>query len=145
MHATTLNGIDIPVGLTIQPDLVTIHHDPELWGPVDPSTFYPPRWAFICIKPMLIILKIILNISTRFSKEYKRHPIAFLGFGVGPRNCNGQKFGLIIIKVVITKLLKKYEILPCAKTKSHLDFVESTIRMLADDVVVELKKKNSAN
>lgn len=42
-QATTLNGIDIPVGTIIAPDVYSLHFDPEHWGEVDPSVFYPLR------------------------------------------------------------------------------------------------------
>ena len=36
---------DIPISkdLAIQIDVESLHHDPELWGPVDPEMFYPER------------------------------------------------------------------------------------------------------
>ena len=52
--------------MTIAVDVLSIHNDIDLWGPVDPKQFYP----------------------TRFSPENKRSPLAFLSFGLGPRNCN---------------------------------------------------------
>ena len=41
--STTVKGIDIPVDTSIAVDVLTIHNDPELWGPVDPNLFYPRR------------------------------------------------------------------------------------------------------
>jgi hypothetical protein len=55
--------------MTICADVLSIHYDPEIWGPTDPNVFYPPR----------------------FSPEIKRNPVAYLGFGVGPRNWYDRK------------------------------------------------------
>ena len=65
---TNVKGIDIPLDMTIAIDVLSIHYDPNLWGPEDPNIFYPAR----------------------FSPEAKRNPNAFLGFGIGPRNCIGK-------------------------------------------------------
>jgi cytochrome P450 len=46
VNRTTLKGIDIPENLTVIADVLSIHYDPELWGPVDPSVFYPMRLDF---------------------------------------------------------------------------------------------------
>ncbi len=40
---TIINGIDIPLDLSIVVDVLSIHYDNELWGPVDTKTFYPLR------------------------------------------------------------------------------------------------------
>ena len=50
----------IPAGTRVGIDMYTLHFDPDLWGPVDPHTFYPERF------------------------ESKRHPMAWIAFGAGP-------------------------------------------------------------
>jgi cytochrome P450 len=70
--------MDIPLDLEIAVDVMSIHFDPELYGPQDPNEFHPER----------------------FAPECKRNPLAFLSFGVGPRNCIG-KFNLFKILSLI--------------------------------------------
>ena len=40
---TTANGIDIPEGLEVRVNMLAVHYDSDLWGPVDPFLFYPAR------------------------------------------------------------------------------------------------------
>ncbi|CAF1341978.1 unnamed protein product [Rotaria sordida] len=60
---TTIGQYTIKEGTIVQPDVYSIHYDADLWGPVDPYKFHPERHAV------------------------KRHPLAYLPFGAGPRNC----------------------------------------------------------
>jgi cytochrome P450 len=46
-NPTNIMGIDIPVDLEIAVDVLSLHYDPEIWGPEDPNTFYPQRFVFI--------------------------------------------------------------------------------------------------
>ena len=75
-------------GSIVYPDVYSIHFDPELWGPEDPYLFIPER------------------------HQIKRHPMAYMPFGAGPRNCVGMRFALIEMKILLTRLLRDYTILP---------------------------------
>ena len=43
MNTTTVNGITIPQGTTVQPDVWSLHYNSEHWGPTDPQQFDPDR------------------------------------------------------------------------------------------------------
>ncbi|CAF1110689.1 unnamed protein product [Rotaria sordida] len=81
-------------------DMYSLHYDNELWGPVDTKIFYPERFAT------------------------ERHPLAWVAFGAGPRNCVGMKFALTEIKITIIRLLQKYTIVPSTSTNEDLELVE---------------------
>nr|UOU03269.1 cytochrome P450 3045C5-2 [Brachionus rubens] len=116
---TTIKGIDIPVDSVIAVDVLNLHYDPEHWGPVDPNHFYP----------------------SRFSKEFKRNPLAFMGFGNGPRNCIGMKFAMIELKIALCKFMLKYEILPLDESEKNLELVETVVRVPKSGVKVSFKKR----
>ena len=48
----------------------------------------------------------------RFSPEEKakRHPCAYLPFGLGPRNCVGMRFALMEAKMAIVEIVRKFKI-----------------------------------
>ena len=39
-NPTTVNGIEFPLNFSIAVDVLSIHNDPELWGPVDTGIFF---------------------------------------------------------------------------------------------------------
>ena len=57
-----------------------------------------------------------------FSPEAKsqRDPYAYSGFGHGPRNCIAMRFAIMQVKLVISRIVAAYKVLPCEKTVDKL-------------------------
>lgn len=88
------SDLAIEAGTRIYIPIEGIHHDSDLYP--NPYKFDPER----------------------FTKENmnKRHPAAFLPFGEGPRNCIGQRFGMIQTKIAILALIRDFTFEVCSKT-----------------------------
>lgn len=56
---------------------------------------------------------------SRFSKENKQSitPYTYLPFGVGPRNCLGMRFALVILKLGLVEVLQNYSFSICEETE----------------------------
>lgn len=99
--------------------MYSIHHNADLWGPVDPYKFYPERHAT------------------------KRHPIAYLSFGAGPRNCIGTRFGLLEMKIALVRLVQTFTVLKGDKMDNgSLDLELTFIR--PERVVIKLEHRTTS-
>lgn len=67
-------------------DVHAVHYSSELWGPDDPNLFIPERHLV------------------------KRHPVAYMPFGIGPRNCVGLRLALLEMKISLGRILLSYNI-----------------------------------
>ncbi len=109
----------IPVGTTISVDIYSLHFNPDLWGPVDPYTFYPERFAT------------------------KRHQLAWIPFGAGPRSCVGMRFALMEIKAVLIRLLKIYSFVDCGEpTRQSIEQLEEIISISPKQMIVRLQRRD---
>nr|ABE60885.1 cytochrome p450 6B2 [Helicoverpa armigera] len=75
-----------------------IHYDPKYYD--NPKQFNPDRFDA--------------------EEVGKRHPCAYLPFGLGQRNCIGMRFGRLQSLLCITKLLSKFRLEPSKNTDRNL-------------------------
>ncbi|CAD7079477.1 unnamed protein product [Hermetia illucens] len=90
----------IDKGLDTMIPVYCIHHDPEIYP--NPEIFDPDRFTPEQIR--------------------NRHPMSFLGFGDGPRNCVGLRFGRMQTRIGLITLLQNYRFKSSPKTAIPLIF-----------------------
>nr|QLI62184.1 cytochrome P450 35 [Streltzoviella insularis] len=82
-------GVTIPAGAGAVVGSFAIHRSESVWGPdankFDPDRFLPER-------------------------SVNRHPAAFLPFSYGSRNCIGRNFGMLIMKSLLSSIVRSYRI-----------------------------------
>lgn len=102
-----LGGYTIPKDTICQIEIYDLHRRPDFFP--DPDKFIPERFL-----P---------------ENSVDRHPFAFIPFSAGPRNCIGQKFAMLEIKTLISRLIRKYQFEPVTRSsdlKFYVDFVLKT-------------------
>ncbi len=109
----TLPGTDLTItkGQEVQMSAYGIHFDERHYP--NPSEFDPERFAK--------------------EAKAKRHPMAFLTFGQGPRSCIGMRFALLEMKVALANIIRDFRITTCAESPSdeEVKLVRGSLTMTA--------------
>ena len=79
-------GYHLPAGRRLMYSIYATHHDKRHWP--DPERFDPDR----------------------FAPGVKAHPYTFVPFGGGPRNCIGAAFAQVEAKIVLARILQRFEL-----------------------------------
>jgi thromboxane-A synthase len=110
----------IPAGTQITADVKSLHYNANLWGPVDPHIFYPERFAT------------------------KRHQMAWIPFGAGPRICVGMRFALFEMKIALVRLLKTYSLVECGDdTRKPFEKLQETLVIAPTKIIVRLQRRDA--
>lgn len=81
----------------------------------------------------------------RFSDENKDSidPFAFLPFGLGPRQCIGNRFALMEAKILFFYILKNFRIVTTSKTETPLKLKMGVFNNLAKNGIwLKLNQRN---
>nr|ULR85477.1 cytochrome P450 [Spodoptera frugiperda] len=102
-----VGGLKLVKGTSVVLNIYQIQRQPDMFE--DPLEFRPERF-----------------------EEALKNPFSFLAFSAGPRNCIGQKFAMMELKITISEIVKHFYILP----------VDETPQLSADLI---LRSKNGIN
>ncbi|XP_060666659.1 probable cytochrome P450 6a14 [Drosophila nasuta] len=99
-----------------------IHNDPDIYP--EPNKFNPERFETEAFQ--------------------QRHPMAFLGFGDGPRNCIGLRFGRMQVKVGLVTLLSNFRFSPAQSEPTEVEIdTKSLIRRPLNGVKLRVERLES--
>ncbi|KAF2900474.1 hypothetical protein ILUMI_05709 [Ignelater luminosus] len=112
------DGIILPKDTSLTIFVYGLHRDPAIFP--DPERFDPERFTQ--------------------EKQVGRSPYAYLPFSAGPRNCIGQKFAMLEMKSLLSKVLRNYELLEDPNHKVVL--AAETVLKSANGIRIGLKKRN---
>ncbi|XP_037032840.1 cytochrome P450 4V2-like [Bradysia coprophila] len=83
----------VPKGTDVWVNYFALHRNPKYW--IEPEKFHPERF------------------STENSAG--RHTFAYVPFSAGLRNCIGQRYAKLFMKIVISQIVREFEIIPGTK------------------------------
>ncbi|KPJ08733.1 Cytochrome P450 4C1 [Papilio machaon] len=120
-ESVTLSNYTVPAGTSCNIHIYDLHRS-ELLYP-NPSLFDPDRF-------------LPENVA-------KRHHYAYIPFSAGPRNCIGQKFAMMVMKSIVSGIIRNFELHPVT-TCSDLRFQVDLILRNSEPVYIKFTKREIA-
>uniref|UniRef100_A0A1I8PQM7 Cytochrome P450 n=1 Tax=Stomoxys calcitrans TaxID=35570 RepID=A0A1I8PQM7_STOCA len=111
--------ITLDKGSSVLIPVCSIHYDPEVYE--SPNEFRPEHFD-----P---------------AEVAKRHPMSFLGFGAGPRNCIGMRMGQSQMSIALIVLLSNFKFYLCEKSVTNFQFSDHVFNnRCLNDVYLRVEK-----
>ncbi|XP_015115139.1 cytochrome P450 4C1 [Diachasma alloeum] len=103
-----LSTCTLPKNCSIMMLPFAAHRDPKHWN--EPDKFIPERF------------------TPENSKD--RHPFAYVPFSGGPRSCVGPRYAMVLLKVMVSHLLRSYELTTTMKLENLRLFTHVSTRCI---------------
>nr|AUX13052.1 cytochrome P450 monooxygenase CYP4EY1 [Apolygus lucorum] len=113
------NGLVIPSQTKIVLNIFNLHRNPKYWS--DPDAFKPERFSL--------------------EESKNRHPYSYIPFSAGPRNCIGQKFAMLEMKIGASTILRSCKISSVTKS-SDLKYKMLIVLQPSTPIKVEISPRN---
>ncbi|KAM8716413.1 hypothetical protein ACLKA7_003311 [Drosophila subpalustris] len=118
---SVVNGLILPKNTQINIHVFDIMRDPRHFP--NPSEFNPDRFL-----P---------------ENTIDRHPFAFIPFSAGQRNCIGQKFAILEMKVLLVSVLRNFKLLPVMRLEDII-FEYGIVLRSQKNVMIKLQSRQKA-
>uniref|UniRef100_A0A1Y1NLM3 Cytochrome P450 n=2 Tax=Photinus pyralis TaxID=7054 RepID=A0A1Y1NLM3_PHOPY len=112
------SGYTIPAKSIVHIHIYDLHHNPTLYP--DPYKFDPERFTV--------------------ENSKNRHPFAYIPFSAGPRNCIGQRYAFLEIKIVIVEILKRF-VLEAVDLPENITLLVNLVLRVKNGLRVKFKKR----
>ncbi|XP_032595046.1 probable cytochrome P450 4ac1 isoform X2 [Drosophila grimshawi] len=116
-----VNGLILPKNSQICLHIYDIMRDPVHFP--NPSQFQPERFL-----P---------------ENSVNRHPFAFIPFSAGQRNCIGQKFAILEMKVLLVAILQNFQLLPVTRLEDII-FEYGIVLRSQKNIAIKLKRRQQS-
>ncbi|KAK0419554.1 hypothetical protein QR680_014206 [Steinernema hermaphroditum] len=113
----TVDGIAFEKGVQFGVNVLGVHYDPANWH--EPETFLPERFVD--------------------NKSY--HPMSWIPFGAGPRNCIGMRFAEMEYKYALAKMLMRYKIVFGEESEDTIPIKNDGVMQSAERVIVRVERR----
>ncbi|XP_063924972.1 cytochrome P450 4C1-like [Zophobas morio] len=100
-----LPDLVIPKGSNLAIGYLHLHRSPKYWD--DPLKFDPDRFL-----P---------------ERSLNRHPYTWLPFSGGPRNCVGMKYGMMVVKIVVAMVIRKFKVTSSIKAIEDIELTTNIV------------------